>query len=54
MTRRTFGALPPPGCEWQIGKTVDEIRAIKEETMATGKEPSEVAKGNDWKKRLNT
>jgi len=25
---RKFGALPPPGMEWQIGKTVASIRFV--------------------------
>lgn len=29
MTRQfAFGALPPPGREWEIGKTVEEIHAL--------------------------
>lgn len=48
----SYGAKPPPGMEWQVGKTVREIRAISEESEATGKSLAEVAAGEDWKKRL--
>lgn len=37
------GAMPPPGAEWQIGKTVEEIEAINKEAEATGKTAAEVA-----------
>jgi hypothetical protein len=47
-----FGANPPPGREWMIGRTVLEIHAINAEAEATGKPPSEVASGEEWKKRL--
>lgn len=28
--RRNYGAMPPPGIEWQIGKTVESIRFVKD------------------------
>lgn len=47
-----FGALPPPGLEWMIGLTVEEISAINAEAEATGKTSKEVASGEEWRKRL--
>ncbi len=49
---RAYGANPPPGREWEIGKTIHEIKAIHEEAIATGKTTAEVAAGKDWIKRL--
>lgn len=49
---RVFGAMPPPGMEWMLGKTVQEIEAINAEATATGKTTAEVAAGKDWIKRL--
>lgn len=54
MEKRSFGARPPEGSEWMMGKTVAEIDAIRDEAEATGKTTAEVAAGDDWKKRLTT
>jgi hypothetical protein len=53
MTNRSYGALPPPGMEWMMGKTVEEIEAIRYEADITGKETSEVAEGNTWQQWLH-
>jgi hypothetical protein len=54
LKNRGMGALPPPGMEWMIGKTVREIEAIHAEAEATGKTSAEVAAKDEWKKRLPT
>lgn len=43
MGGSAYGAVPPPGSEWQIGKTAEEIDAVNKEAAATGKTPAEVA-----------
>lgn len=51
---RNFGANPPVASAWMLGRTVEEIRAIREESQETGQQPAEVAQGDSWKKRLPT
>lgn len=48
MSDWKFGALPPPEMEWMMGKTVEEIDAIRYVAELTGKKESEVAEENDW------
>ena len=43
----SYGALPPPGMEWQYGRALSEIDAINKEAQATGRSASEVAQLRD-------
>jgi len=52
MSEPFFGRCPPPGTFWMLGKSFDEIQAIKKESQDSGKEPNEVIKTDDWKKHL--
>lgn len=38
-----MGALPPPGMEWMMGKTVKEIEEIRQLSESTGKTLAEAA-----------
>jgi len=49
---RGTGALPPPDFEWMMGRSVEEINAIREEAHATGKPYTEVATSDAWRARL--
>ena len=51
MRNGPYGALPPPGMEWMMGRTVAEIDAILDEADETAKEPAEVAASEKWKIR---
>lgn len=54
MTDHYMGANTPSHLQWMVGKTVEEIDAIKEEAKATGRtsQLAEVATEDGWKKRL--
>lgn len=41
---RGFGAMPPAGEEWIIGKSVEEIETLREESQRTGKPVEEILK----------
>lgn len=46
---RGMGAMAPPGSEWMLGRTVDQIEKIRKEAEATGKSASDVANLPKWK-----
>ena len=56
MTRKyAYGALPPPGLEWQIGKTARAIKFVgkAEAILAESKLSSETAQRlRDWVERV--
>lgn len=46
---RGMGAMAPPGSEWMIGRTVEQIEKIRAEAEAAGKPASEIANLPKWK-----
>ena len=46
---RGMGAMAPPGSEWMIGRTVNQIDKIRSEAEAAGKPASEIANLSKWK-----
>lgn len=48
--RPAYGALPPPGRQWMIGRTVADIEKINAEAIASGKTTAEVAELPHWKR----
>lgn len=51
MTPFDINNLPPPEA-WSLGRSTEELDAIRAEAEATGKTPDEVIKTHEWKKRL--
>ena len=47
--RGGMGAMAPPGREWMMGRTVDQIDAIEKEARETGRPSSEVAVEPKWR-----
>lgn len=55
MTQRGYGALPPPGMEWVVGKTAGSIKFVgqAEAILAQSKLSSETAQRlRDWVERV--
>lgn len=46
---RAMGAMAPPGMEWMIGRSVEQINQIRKEAEVTGKSTAEVAAQPKWK-----
>ena len=49
---RGMGALPPQEHAWMVGRSVEEIDAVRAECQKTGKTPDEVLKSDDWRINL--